>query len=222
MANVVKRPYDSSRRKAQAEQTRRHIVETAKPLFIENGYGATSMRQLADAAEVSLQTLYNTFNSKFGLFSALMDVIVAGDHEPVATADRAEVRALEAIDDPEAFIRAVVLAATPVLVRLDVIYPTLRAAASSDPQVAAAYQRFALDARYDHYRRLGSRLHDLRALPSSIDATQAADILWTVLSPDTYHLLAGHRRWSVTDFESWATNTLLATVVTMPTRRRRT
>lgn len=99
-----------------------------------------------------------------------MEVIVAGDHQPVAIADRPDVRALEAIEDPHELLRAMVRAATPILARLNVIYPC------------------------------------------DVDAKKAADILWTVLSPDTYHSLVIHRGWSVTDFEEWATDTLVATL----------
>ena len=222
MANVVKRPYDSSIRQAKRVETRRHVIDIATPLFVDHGYQATSMRQLAEASDVSLQTLYNTFDSKFGLFSAVMDVIVAGDHIPLAVGDRPDVRALESIEDPRLLVSAIVQTATPILSRLDRIYPTLRAAASSDPDVAAAYQRFALDARYATYRELGARLGSIGALAPGTTATRAADILWTVLSPDTYNLLTGHRSWSMTEFEVWATETLLATLVPDPPQRRPT
>lgn len=88
MGQRVKREYDASRRQADAERTRCHVVDAATPLFIDAGYESASMRQIADAADVSLQTLYNAFGSKYGLFTAVMDVVIAGDHEPVALADR--------------------------------------------------------------------------------------------------------------------------------------
>lgn len=82
---------------------------------------------------MSLQTLYNAFGSKFGVFSVLMDVIIAGDHDPVTLADRVEFTTLDAIVDPWELLRAVVRVAAPILERLDVIYPTLRGASASDP-----------------------------------------------------------------------------------------
>jgi hypothetical protein len=51
-------------------------------------------------------------------------------------------------------------------------------------------------------------------------AAKATDVLWTVLSPDTYHLLVHHRGWTVAEFEAWATDTLIATLVAKQTRRR--
>ncbi|MGI8756698.1 MAG: hypothetical protein ACR2MB_12740 [Acidimicrobiales bacterium] len=84
--------------------------------------------------------------------------------------------------------------------------------AARKPTGGSAYQEFALDARYDDYRGLAVRLHDLGGLPCDVDAKKAADILCTVLSPDTYHSLVTHRGWSVTDFEAWATATLVATL----------
>jgi AcrR family transcriptional regulator len=209
----VKRTYDSTRRHALAQATRQHVIETATPLFIDQGYEATSVRQLAAAAGVSLQTLYNAFGSKFGIFSALMDVIIVGDHEAVPLSGRPEIRALEATDDASAMVEALVRATTPVLGRLSIIYPTLRAAAASDPQVAEAHQRFTHDARYADLRPFGRRLADLGALPAHLTPEQATDILWAVLSPDVYDLLTAHRGWSADDFQSWATRTLIATLL---------
>lgn len=104
------------------------------------------MRDVADAAGVSLQTLYNMFKSKFGLFSALMDVVVAGDHERVSVTERPNVVALEQITDPKKYVAGLVAVAVPVLHRLNAIYPVLQAAAASHAEVARAYRTFAIDA----------------------------------------------------------------------------
>jgi TetR/AcrR family transcriptional regulator of autoinduction and epiphytic fitness len=214
MVDDVKRRYDSTRRREQASQTRRRILEVSGPLFITHGYAAASMRQVSDAAGVSLQTLYNNFDSKFGLFSALMDTVIAGDDVPIALKDRPAVRALDDIEDPAEYLDALVDVAVPILHRLSDIFPTLRAAASSDPQVAAAYRAYALDARYVPYRNAGISLKALSALAPELDARAAADVMWTILSPDTYHLLVNERNWSTTQFRNWATTTLRTTIAT--------
>lgn len=56
-----------------SEELMRHIVKVAAALFIEQGYAATSIEQVATAAEAGKQTLYRRFGSKEGLFVAVID-----------------------------------------------------------------------------------------------------------------------------------------------------
>jgi AcrR family transcriptional regulator len=56
-----------------SEELVRHIVETATRLFIEHGYPATSIEQIAAAAGSGKQTIYRRFTSKEGLFTAVIN-----------------------------------------------------------------------------------------------------------------------------------------------------
>jgi AcrR family transcriptional regulator len=49
------------------------LIEVARRCFIANGYGATSMAEVARAARVSKTTLYSRFPSKADLFRAIID-----------------------------------------------------------------------------------------------------------------------------------------------------
>ena len=49
------------------------IVEAACTLFLESGFGATSMDQIAAAAAVSKRTVYGHFESKEALFEGVMN-----------------------------------------------------------------------------------------------------------------------------------------------------
>jgi len=51
----------------------RHIVNTATRLFIEQGYPATSIEQIATAAGSGKQTIYRHFASKEALFLAVIN-----------------------------------------------------------------------------------------------------------------------------------------------------
>ncbi|XIE80832.1 helix-turn-helix domain-containing protein [Streptomyces sp. SBR177] len=51
-ADPGKRPYDAPRRAAAAARTRARIREAAARLFVEQGYAATRMREIARAAGV--------------------------------------------------------------------------------------------------------------------------------------------------------------------------
>lgn len=56
-----------------APQIPAQILAAASGLFATQGYRAVSMRQVADAAQVSTRTLYNHFADKEGLFAACLD-----------------------------------------------------------------------------------------------------------------------------------------------------
>src|SRR6185369_18016290 len=55
----------------KGERTREHILDTALGLFIEKGYDATTMREIAAAAECSLGLTYRYFARKEDLVLAL-------------------------------------------------------------------------------------------------------------------------------------------------------
>ena len=66
--------------KARRGGSREVIVEAAASLFLERGFGAASMDDLAEAAGVARRTLYNQFASKEEIFRAVL-LKVAGHLE---------------------------------------------------------------------------------------------------------------------------------------------
>jgi AcrR family transcriptional regulator len=100
--------------KEQAEALGDHVVAVADALFIELGYGATSMATVASRARVGKQTLYRRFPDKAALFREVirrrLDVMLmskAADEEhcdPLAALKEIGRRALAIVLDPE-FLR---------------------------------------------------------------------------------------------------------------------
>jgi AcrR family transcriptional regulator len=56
----------------KGERTRQIILDSAYGLIIEQGYAATSMRQIADKAGLALGGIYNHFSSKEEVFSFII------------------------------------------------------------------------------------------------------------------------------------------------------
>ena len=56
----------------KGETTRLAIEDAAVELFMEHGYHATSMRQIAEQAELALGGIYNHFKSKEEIFEAII------------------------------------------------------------------------------------------------------------------------------------------------------
>jgi AcrR family transcriptional regulator len=61
-----------TKEKTKGEVTRIAIEDAAIELFMEQGYHATSMRQIAERAELALGGIYNHFASKDEIFEAII------------------------------------------------------------------------------------------------------------------------------------------------------
>lgn len=206
----VKRPYDSSRRQAQARDTQAHIADTARTLFIERGYAATSIRDIADTAGVAVQTIYNAFDGKPAIVARIVDIAVVGDDQPVALVDREVMQQLLQETDAVHLVDAWSKFCTAIFVRFLPILPVVRDAAAIEPAVADLWRRNAYDHRHDGLRAIAGRLAELGALPPNIDTSQAADVLWAYVSFDTAEALIRHRRWTPDGYATWSAHLIKA------------
>ena len=69
------RRYDSSKRKAQAEERRAVIVERAAELLADTNRDEIRLEDVAQAAGVSVQTILRAFGSKDGLVIATLESV---------------------------------------------------------------------------------------------------------------------------------------------------
>jgi len=136
-APVKRRSYDSSRRQAQASETRSAIVTTARDLFIEQGYGRTTMTDIARAAGVSVETIYAAFGNKATLLHRAWDVTVGGDDQDIVFHERPEVMAIR--NEPDLAKRLMLHAAfsTRTAQRIAPFQLMVQSAAGADPAAAA-------------------------------------------------------------------------------------
>ncbi|HEY6532512.1 MAG TPA: helix-turn-helix domain-containing protein, partial [Acidimicrobiales bacterium] len=130
------RPYDSSGRQAQAERTRAEIVRVARDLFVERGYGRTTIVEIARAAGVSPETVYAGFRNKATLLHRAWDITIGGDDEDVVFHERPEVLAVRA--EPDLARRLVLHAelSTRTAQRIAPFQLMVQSAAGSDPAAA--------------------------------------------------------------------------------------
>lgn len=74
--------------KSRSDERREHILQVAGELFMQDGYAAVSMSQIAARLGGSKGTLYNYFTSKTELFAAYMvDACLANSEALFATTD---------------------------------------------------------------------------------------------------------------------------------------
>ncbi len=207
MAAPVKRNYDNSRRLAQVRATRLRVIEAAKRLFIESGYPATTIEAVADAADVSLPTLYRLFGSKRALLAAVLDTSFGGDDEPIAFGDRPAVRAARAEADPVKMAEAFGRVLTELMERTSAILHVLATAAQVDPEAADLLAEIRRQ-RHTGQSRIVAALAERDALDPDLDPAKAADMVYAYMSPDVHRILTIERGWTSQDYELWAVRCL--------------
>ena len=137
MAEGVKRRYDSSRRQEQAQENRRRIIVAAQALFVDKGYGRTTIADIAGAAGVAAETVYAAFRNKPTLLHRAWDVAVGGDEQDVHLLDRPEMRAVLAEPDLVTRLTRFAEVNTAIMRRTAPLLRALRGAAASEPAAAA-------------------------------------------------------------------------------------
>src|SRR5664279_5417561 len=120
----------ATRRGEQARATRRRIVDAAAALFIENGYPATTLDQIAERAGVAVQTIYFHFGNKRTVLKEAVDVAAVGDYEPVPLLDRPWLEQIRAEPDPDRVIALWVHTSRTIFGRIAPIMRVVRDAAA--------------------------------------------------------------------------------------------
>ncbi|MEV1177126.1 helix-turn-helix domain-containing protein [Nonomuraea sp. NPDC049784] len=207
----VKQP---SKRAQKAKETRRRILEAALELFVQDGYGATNLQDVADRARVAVQTIYFVFGNKRALLKELVDVTIAGDDEPVATMDRPWYTGALAAGTAPDMLRAYVAGTTSILERVAPIGRVLDAAVASDPEVAALWPH-DVDPRFIVHQNAAEALAAKPGARVDVPVGEMADLLYGLLSPELYLLFVQERGWPRERWERWAGETLCAQLCSM-------
>ena len=83
VSDAPTRSYDSTHRRAMADQNQRSVFAAASKLFATRGWAATGMRDVAREAGVSVETVYGAAGSKRALLLRVIDIAIVGDDEQV-------------------------------------------------------------------------------------------------------------------------------------------
>ena len=202
-----KRGYNSQRRRQQALDTRRAILDAAQRLFERDGYVATTMEDIAVEAGVALKTVYSAFTTKGGLLRAVWDLLLKGDVDDAPVAQREWYMSMLDERDPEQQLRRLAHGACEVKVRIGALLRVIRSAAVVEADSAALWQLIQSDF-YENQRTIITTIHDRGGLRPGLDPTTATDILWSLNHPDMWILLVDQRGWTPAAFESWFADTL--------------
>lgn len=210
MERKIKRQYDSRRRQEQAAETRRTIIAAANELFIAQGYGQTTIKQVAARAGVSVETVYATFGTKASLLRHVWYVDFRGDEADVALYDRQEMQSILAEPDLSERIRRHAVFVTASNRRIFPLLDALTGAAASEPDAAAmlaewADRRLDVATRYAHAAAATGQL--------GVSEEECRDVLFATMDGTLWAQLVGQRGWSDERFSTWLAATWIGALV---------
>jgi TetR/AcrR family transcriptional regulator, regulator of cefoperazone and chloramphenicol sensitivity len=194
------RRYDSLRRLEQAKQTRAEIADAARRLFVSQGWSATTVRDVAREAGVSVPTVYAAYQNKTGLLWALAD---AAD----LTADLPRMLdELEGASAPEQSLAAMVAYDRRLFERAGDLITLVREAGRTEPELAAFYRQARQQA--DQTRVQVFSAWPEGTLRPGLDVPTAVDVYAALCNIDVYTTLTGERGWSPDRVARWWGETL--------------
>ncbi len=195
---------DGRRGQARTRLARAAVVDAARTLFLERGYGATTIEAISALSDVPPATVYRLFSSKHGILKALLDVSIVGDDETVPMPDRPQVRSLLGDPDPKQQLAGFAEVAAEVNGRTAPIYRILVSAAASDTDAAALLDELTRQ-RQEGQGHIARSLARAGALLPKLRERDAADLIHALMSPEVYRLLVIDRGWSAERYERWLT-----------------
>ena len=207
-SSKIKRPYNSTRRQAQARETRQQIIEAARRLFSEYGYAGATIDAIAQEAGVAAETIFATFGNKRTILARLIAVAVGGDDQTVPLLERSGPQAVLQERDPARKLQLFAEDISKILERVAPIFTIMRVAAKTEPDIAELLKN-VLEERL---RTLGAMVQSLTAhgpLRTGLDVTQGTDIVWTLTSPEVFTLLTVDRGWPREKYVDWLSDTLI-------------
>ncbi|WP_185996344.1 TetR/AcrR family transcriptional regulator [Nocardioides campestrisoli] len=190
MSSEVKaRRYDASRRRVAAQETRRRVLAAARDLFTTQGYDATSVAAIAEASEVSVDTVYASVGRKPRILLAVHDMELADADEPVGSEERDYVKEIRVAGMAAAKIELYAAALAARLPRTVPLMGALRAAGARDQACRAAYEELS-QRRAANMRLFAEDLVATGELRADVTVDEIATLVWSMNSPDYFTLLA--------------------------------
>lgn len=200
-----RRPYDSPRRREQAAATRGAVIAVARDLFERDGYPATSVTAIAQAAQVTPRTVYLGFETKAGLLRAVWNRALRGEHDKAPVAEQRWFREVLNEPDPERTLRLNARNSRRFKERSTKLLEVVRDVAPLEPEIAELWERIQLEYHANQLavvRSLGPG-----ALRRGLGERRAADIIWSLNHPNTWLQLSVLRGWTPAKYERWVGDT---------------
>ena len=205
----TKREYDSSRRQAQAQETRRHILEAARKLFMERGYAGATAEAIAAEAGVAAQTIYAIFKNKKKILVSLMNVVSpTGEEDHLPVHERGGAQAFARETDQRRQLRMFADIVAYNLNQVAAVFEIMMDAAKVEPEFERIVEKLNKQ-RLEHMALAVQQIDANGPFRDNMDETYARDIVWTLTSGEVFLLLTRDLGWSKQQYADWLADSLI-------------
>lgn len=196
MKNVNKQ---LTHRQRQALATQQIILDAARDLFREFGYGLTSIEAISERAGVAVSTVYSIYKNKRGILSAIREAW----HQE--SGQRALYQAALNESDPERRLELFAKATRQQWEASADMMAIYQGAAAVDPEAAAELKEALVGRRANLSRTIGETA---AMLHPDLTSQQAAAIYLALTRAEVYLELVEGFGWLPDDYEVWLAKTL--------------
>jgi AcrR family transcriptional regulator len=210
VADVKPRGYRSPLRERQAANSRAAVLAAAAELFVEQGYGATTIDQVAQRAGVSKPTVFTAVGNKQTLLKAVRDVAMAGDDDPTPVSERPSVQRAREAPDVRTALTEIAAHVAALQARYAPVDEVLRGAAAGGEKELRELWQASEEQRHTGAGMLVDILLGKGALRAGLERDTAVDVLALFMAPDVHHRLVTRRGWSPAVYRAWLERTLAA------------
>jgi AcrR family transcriptional regulator len=199
---VKKNVKPSGLRAARVRENEERIVRAAHELFARDGYQATTLTAVADAAGVAHRTIYVRFGTKAALLKRVIDVALVGDLAPIDVVSREWYSTATTAPTLEERIAALAKGSARLMASAADVIAVAREAEPTEPLLAAAAHAGRLATR-DAIRTFWTRARDDGLLPPGCDLAWLADTTGVLAHAETYLLMRETLRMTPGGYEKW-------------------
>lgn len=197
-----------ARQQAAAAATRLQIVRGAHSLFIQRGYAATTIPEIARISRVAVQTVYNSIGPKRAVLAVVLEYVAAGPEHPTPVPAFMH-RRVSATRSGTGAVRVLAAWFADVHGRLGLMLSVLRDAAAFDPEVATLER--ARDARrFRNYHEAAGLLAHRGQLRAGLAIPEAAATIWGLGHAELYRFLVLEQAWTPARYRRWLDGQLRA------------
>lgn len=204
MGNVNKQ---LTHRQRQALATQQIILEAARALFLEQGYGATTIESISDRAGVAVSTVYSIYKNKRGILAAIREAW----HQE--SGQREIYQAALSETNPQRRIELFARATRRQWETSASMISIYNGAAAIDPEAAAELREALAGRRANLSHSIGETSTMLRP---GMTAERAAAVYLALTHNEVYLELVEVSGWSPDEYEKWLSEVLKQQLLPQP------